>query len=176
VTGPFIRYRGLCYVGFGEERQANVNVGTNEQRLRAFFGLCSLTLAVVFNDLKKEYDYINIKDFLMTLNWFKIYDVIQVLAGRWQACERYIDPVVKQYAKLIQSLKPKKIVFGGFDEHDEFPFSVDCKHFLMDEFSLDPSSTWFSHKYHSSGLVSSLLKNLHSDNFSDCARVSFSGI
>lgn len=76
------------------------------------------------------------------------------MAGRWKHCEDYIGPKVKDYAKRIQSLKDLKIRFDGFDEKEEFWFSVDGVHFPTQEFRLDPSTKWFDFKSNSSGLVS----------------------
>ena len=52
----------------------------------------------------------------------------------------------KEYTKLIQSLKKKKVIFGGFDERETYWYSVDKCNFLIEECRLDPSTIWFDHK------------------------------
>lgn len=76
------------------------------------------------------------------------YATEQVLAGVWGNCEPKISKIVNDYAKRIQSLKEKKIVFGGWGEDEVHIISVDGVNFTTQEFRLDPSSKWcvpFSH-------------------------------
>lgn len=94
---------------------------------------------------------------MMTLNWLKSYDIEHVLSERWKYCEKYIQETVKEYTKQIQSFKPRKIVFGGFDEREEYYFSINGVHFPCEEFTIDPSSKWYTHKHNCNGLVSSYL-------------------
>ena len=69
-------------------------------------------------------------------------------------CEETIGPKLRLYAQWIQSLKSKKIRFKGFNNDDVFWISVDGVHFETEEFRLDPSKKYFSHKKNSAGLVS----------------------
>ena len=93
------------------------------------------------------------KDGLMTLNWLWLNDKQSVLSGRWGCCEEYIGPTVKTYAKMIQSLKKKKIKFV-FTHGKRHIASIDCSNFTTNEFRQDPSGRWYDHKSNSSGLVS----------------------
>lgn len=154
LTSADVLSIGLSFVGFDRDRQARVNLSTNNERFKAHYGIPTLAVAIVYNDMRAEFDDIIMKDFFMTLNWFKCYDVEHVLAGRWQYCEKYIRERVKDYTKRMQSFKQKKIVFGGFDEREEYPYSLDGVHFPCEEFTTDPSSKWYTHKHNCSGLVS----------------------
>ena len=60
---------------------------------------------------------------------------------------------VKEYAKLLQYFNLKKIVFWGFDEKEEYCYSVDGVHFEADEFTMEPSSKWYTFKHNCGGLV-----------------------
>jgi hypothetical protein len=75
---------------------------------------------------------------LLTLNWLYLIDKQLVLGGRWGYCEEYIGPTVKRYAKMIQSLKSKKIklIFG---HNKRLKSSIDCSIFITNEFRKDPS-------------------------------------
>jgi hypothetical protein len=75
-----------------------------------------------------------------------------VLAGRWKYGEEHIRGVVHQNTAKIQSLKPKVILFAGFKDKEIHVVSVDCCSFDTQEFRLDPSTKWYNHKSHSSGL------------------------
>ena len=80
---------GLSYAGFDRQRQASVNLDSNIERFKDHYGLPPKTVSSVYNDLGNEFDDIIVKDFTMTLKWFKGYDVKHVLDGRWQYCEKY---------------------------------------------------------------------------------------
>jgi len=75
---------------------------------RSFFGVDPSTAAPLFRDLRDNFPSFRYKDGLMTLNWLWLNNKQSVLSGRWGCCEEYIDPTVKTYAKMIQSLKKKK--------------------------------------------------------------------
>ena len=93
----------------------------------------------------------------MPLNWLKLNDSQPVLAGRWQHCEEYIGERVKEYAEMIQSLKPDKIKFTLNDSKRVHCGVIDCCTFLCQEFRQNPSKDNYDPKSHSCGLVSYVL-------------------
>ena len=93
------------------------------------------------------------KIILMSFNWLNSYDAYPVLSGRWGYHEDTIATHVKSCTKQIQNLKHKKIVFGGWDPEEKFPFTVDCVHFKINEPRTDPGKKWYSHKSNSAGLT-----------------------
>ena len=89
---------------------------------------------------------------LLALNWLKLYSTEPVLSGRWNHCYEHIREKTKEYVRMIQSMKEKKITFDGFDPSEVYWISVDTVNFRTQEFRLDPSTDWFDYKSHSSGL------------------------
>lgn len=79
-------------------------------------------------------------------------DTEHVLAGRWKFGEDYIREETKRNAKKIQALKPKVIVFGGFDSREIHWISVDCVNYVCYEFRTTPSTKYFDHKSNGPGL------------------------
>lgn len=75
-----------------------------------------------------------------------------MLAGRWKYGEDYIRRAVRENAASIQSLKPRVIRFAGFAEGEIHWVTVDGSNFDTEEFRLDPSTKWYNHKSHSSGV------------------------
>jgi hypothetical protein len=144
---------GLSYAGFNLDRQRKVCTKTNLKRFKAFFGLPPSTIVPIFSDLSRKFPKIRAREFLMTMNWFTLYEVFPVLAGRWGRCEDHIGPTIKEYGEMIQSLLSSKIKFEFDNTSRVFVASYDTVNFLVQEFRLDPSSKWFDVKSHSSGLV-----------------------
>jgi hypothetical protein len=144
---------GLSYVGYDAKRQRRVNLDRNMKRFKQFFGPDPTTIVPLFQDLRSAFPSMKYKDALMTLNWLFLNDKQSVLGGRWGCCEEYISPTVRQYAKMIQSLKEKKIKFEFF-HNKRYIASIDCCNFRTNEFRLDPSNRWYDHKSNSAGLVS----------------------
>jgi hypothetical protein len=144
---------GLSLVGFTTSRQ-QVRDELNEDRFRAFYGVGTMALHALFNEIKQrhEQEKIGEKDFLMCMNWLKLYDTEHVLAGRWELHEETVRNKVKKYAKLIANLSSDKIKFEGFDNREIFIASVDGTHCPIFEIRQDPSTKWFSHKFNGPGL------------------------
>ena len=153
----------LAYIGFSIERQARVKfTDLNLKRYRAFFGEDPIVHLALIDDLEDLFPgKIDIKNLLMTLNWFKGYDNLHVLAGRWDKDEKSISKTVKKFGQMIQSLKSDKLLFEfGDTTHRTFLASLDTVNFKTSEFRLDPSSKWYDQKSHSSGLVSKMDSSL----------------
>ena len=58
------------------------------------------------------------------------------LTGRWKHGEDYIRAKVKEYAKKIQCLKSKVIVFDGFKDGEMHIISVDGVNYTTHEFHI----------------------------------------
>ena len=153
MTDADLLFTGLSFVGFDRARQAQSGQARNFERFSAHFGWEPKVINFLFTDLVSIFPKMDLKDGLMTLNWFKGYDTRPVLAGRWDSCEEYIGPKVKEYAKMIQSLKAKKNRFGEFDPNEIHIITVDGVHFVTNEFRLDPSGKWYDHKRNCAGLT-----------------------
>jgi len=122
-------------------------------RYKQFFGVDPSTAAPLFRDPRNKFPSFSYKDGLMTLNWLYLNDKQSVLGGGWKCCEETIGTTVKKYAKMIQTLKKKKIKFV-FTHGKRHIASIDSCNFNTHEFCQDPSGRWFDHKSNSSGLVS----------------------
>ncbi|KAL7528013.1 hypothetical protein ACHAXR_002230 [Thalassiosira sp. AJA248-18] len=151
LTDVDVLSAGLSYSGFDVKRQKIVCLDQNRKRFKSFFGAPPTTLVPMMQDLKSNTPTIIYKHCLMALNWLYSYDTREVLSGRWGRCVNDIGRLVIQYAKMIQKLKDKKIRFE-FNPEGEYLASYDCVNLLVQEFRLDPSTKYFDHKSHSSGL------------------------
>jgi hypothetical protein len=74
VTVDDILFYGLCYVGFGEERQ-NVVGEKSVNRYKAHYGPELRTVKDLINDLCDKFPDTNFKELHMGLNWLKLYDI-----------------------------------------------------------------------------------------------------
>ena len=77
-----------------------------------------------------RYPEICYKEALMTLKWWKSYDMEHVLPGGWWFGEKHIRERVKDNAYSISSLKEIKIRLDVFDDDDYV-------HFPIEEFRLN---------------------------------------
>ena len=148
---------GLELIGSEMKRQLRVSRSINKDCFKAFYGIEPPTVRALYEDLCSPDSSTKLRDLLMTLDWFKGYDTEHVLSGRWGNCEDHIHSKVNEYARKVQSLKRKKIKFGGFHPEEVHIISVDGADVLTQEFRLDPSSKWYDHKSKSSGLMYELV-------------------
>jgi hypothetical protein len=122
---------GLAIFGFSAERQAGVSRNENVLRFKANYGADPDTVAPFLTDVKARFpDKFRAKHALMTLNWLKCYGTERTMSGPWQeGCEKSLRNTVKKYTRYFSSLKESKIVFGGFEDGDIYPYTVDGVHF-----------------------------------------------
>lgn len=154
LTDVDVLSAGLAYAGFDAKRQQKVNLERNLTRFKAFFGVPPTTVVPLLSDLRCDNSQIIYKECLMTMNWLFCYETLPVLVGRWGYSENAIGTKVIRHARLMQTLKKKKIRFEFNMDDGGIPASLDTVNFLVQEFRLDPSAKWFDPKSHSSGLVS----------------------
>jgi hypothetical protein len=155
MTSADLLADGLSFVGFNGKRQADASTELNIKRYKAFYGEEPNVHAALFSDLRDKYPNANLKEVMMTLNWFKGYDNYHVLAGRWLRGERWLGPALRKNGKMMQALMHDKIKFKfANSKYITFLASYDTVNFKTTKFRLDPSNKWFDPKSHSSGLVS----------------------
>lgn len=144
---------GLTHAGFGPERQARCSDELCMKRFRAHYGVGPRALLALFTDLITFQPNRNVvlKSLLMALSWMKLYDTEEVMAGRWGYGERYCRETVRDYVSRIGQLKAIKISFRGIPAGCRF-LPVDTVHIRCQEFRCDPSSKWYSHKFHGPGV------------------------
>ena len=153
---------GLQVVGFPLSRQ-NVSRQLNERRFRSFFGVGPGTVVEVINKIEDRIDgEVNKTKLLMALNWLKLYDPEGVLAARWNLSEETLRVQIREHVELIASLRPDVIEFGPFGD-EVFIASVDGTHCPIFEPRCDPSSKWYSHKFHAAGLSYELAISIRSN-------------
>ena len=138
IDEDFLISYGLSFFNFDTKRLSKVKKETNIERFKNYFGLPPRTVLAVYEDLKDDARF-KLVYLLMTLHWFKKYATEKDLSGPWDLCEDHVRDKCKEYAKKIQSLKDKKIVFGSFEESEIHWITVDTVNFLTQEFRLDPS-------------------------------------
>lgn len=153
TESAILSYGLAIFPGFDEKKQQRVRHSLNISRFKSHYGVGPETVHSLYIDLKKQYRSIEFRYYMLTLNWLKLYSVEHVLSGRWGYCEDTIRVKVKEYARMIQSLKPQKIVFDGWEDDEIHIISVDGCNFMTQEFRLDPSAKWFDHKTKSAGLT-----------------------
>ena len=116
LTAKKLEYIALDYVGFDKERQ-KVRDEENVARFIEFFGVPPATALPFLTDLKKKCPEVGLKESLMTMNWFTIYDTERVLSARWRyGCTKYIRNTLKDYAVKMASMEVDKIRFDEFAE------------------------------------------------------------
>jgi hypothetical protein len=112
-----VEHIGLELAGFDVHRQARTCAATNRERFQGSYGVSPKTLSVIFLDLqtteiaKARIDRPNIRNFLMTLNWFKAYKTESQLAGHFGIDEKTARKHIWEYARRIQQLKGQKVSF-----------------------------------------------------------------
>lgn len=152
LTVEDILFFGLLKVGFDERSQRKTRSSLRVARFKAHFGVGPKTVHAIYVDLRKECASSNLKYQLLAMNWLKLYDTEHVAAARWKHCEDTIRAKQKMYARRIQSLKEKKIIFGGFKDSEIHWVTVDTVNFRTFEFRKDPSTKYFNPKSNGPGL------------------------
>jgi hypothetical protein len=99
---------------------------------------------------------LNVKKFMMAVNWAKCRNRRSEMNARWQCCEENVIPTVFKHLEMIQRMKPIKIRFEFY--HDRMvEASLDCVHFTVNEFRDEPSAAHYDHKSASCGVVSDVV-------------------
>ena len=161
LTEANILKDGLAFVGFPGDRQ-NCRLSLKRDRFRAHYGVSPKSVQAVLKDLKDIGHEFPLKQFLMTLCWLRLYDTEHVMAGRWGLSEETIRNEVKVCISGIVSLKDQKIRW--VEPAGTNIASVDGTHCRIFEPRRDPSSKWYSHKFHGPGLSYELAISLWSNN------------
>jgi len=147
---------GLLLCGIDKKRQEKVNKERNESRFRSNYGVSSLAISKVIDDLHDEkcVKKFDMRYFFLTLNWLKAYRTYPEMEGPWKLSPETIAAKTKEYATAIQSLKGRKIKWFETDEIEDHTFimTVDGVHCSVQEVRKDPGSKWYSHKSHGAGL------------------------
>ena len=123
---------GLSLVGFDRTCQNKVCTEKGLRTVQSFLWKAPThATAIVFWDLRSKFPDIQIKIFLMTMNWFTLYKPWPVLAGKWFFCEDCIVRKVKECGAMIASLMSTKIKFLFENTNRVFVSSFDCVIFLF---------------------------------------------
>ena len=140
--------RGLQWVGFKRrKRKTKVLV----RRFKSMFGEGPVAINQLFKDCQRKQPKFKEKYAFMALQWLKTYATEVDLAGRYGCCELTVEKMTKKYVRLFQSFKTSKVRFSGFDRRI-YQFSCDGQNYNTYEFRMSPSSKWYNHKSHSSGV------------------------
>eukprot|EP00980_Cylindrotheca_fusiformis_P009533 scaffold2088_cov119-Cylindrotheca_fusiformis.AAC.2 len=113
--------------------------------------------------LQQRLETFNVRDFLMSISWLKLYETEEIMAGTWSLAEKTIRIKVKAYTCWIQAMKERKIHFQE-ENDDTFIISLDGVHCTIYEPRRDPSSKWYSHKSNSAGLTYEIGIAIRSNN------------
>jgi hypothetical protein len=85
------------------------------------------------------------------------------MAAAWGRCEEYINPVLEEYIAKFASLKEGKIRMDRFEDETIIVFSIDACHFMVDEFTLSPSTRWYDFKKGGAGLKYEVALSIHTN-------------
>ena len=141
---------GLKYVGFGESRQT-CSSDLSTRRFRAHYGVDLLAVKALIADLEARGEKVDPNKLFMAICWLKMYELEEVMAGRWDYGEKYCRDTVHAYLEHIRELKADKISWVGMHPDCKFA-AVDTIHVRSEEFRCDPSSKWWSHKFNGPGV------------------------
>lgn len=140
--------RGLDWVGFKRRKRKTKAL---VRRFKSMFGEGPVAINKLFNDCRQKQPSFKEKYAFMTLQWLKTYAFEVDLAGRYGCCEPTVETKTKEYTRLFQSFLKTKVRFSGFDRRI-FQYSCDGQNYNTYEFRMSPSSKWYNHKSHSSGV------------------------
>jgi hypothetical protein len=147
---------GLLLCCFDRRRLEKVKEQKNEERFRANYGVSSIAISKVIDDLHDEkcIKKFDLRYFFLTLHWLKAYRTYPEMEGPWNLCQETIAAKTKEYSTAIQSLKGRKIKWFETHEIEDHTFimTVDGVHCSVQEVRKDPGSKWYSHKSHGAGL------------------------
>jgi len=71
----------------------------------------------MLSDMKDKYPAQNLKDVFMAMNWVKLYNSWEAMAGQWGYSKPVLAKRVKAAAMKIQSLRYQKINFDCIQEN-----------------------------------------------------------
>ena len=146
LTDIDVLYAGLSWVKYAERTIENSSYARNVERFISQYGVATLSVEAMLKDLRAKYPTICYRDAMMALNWLKGYHGFTDMEPRWDQCQEYIGPKVKELVQKIASLKDLKIRFGEFEDDEVILFTVDGVNFITEEFRMDPHGKWFDHK------------------------------
>ena len=141
-------HRGLQWIGFDRRAQ---KLGTLLRRFKSLYTEGPIAISKLFDDCKREMPKFKEKYAFMAVMWLTTYAKETDLAGRFKCCEKTVEKKCKEYCKLFQSFKDAMVRFSGFDER-VYQYDVDCQNYDTYEFRMSPSTKWYNHKSHSSGV------------------------
>ena len=144
---------GLTYVGFNEKSQDRQNLSdkTKTRRFRAHYGVGSAAIKALMDDLAQQGEPVSVKKLFMAICWLKLYEIEEALAGRWGWNEKTCRDAIQEYLKRIRKLKAQKIRLDNLPPNTKF-LGLDTVHVRSEEFTCDPSSKWWSHKFNGPGV------------------------
>ncbi len=165
MTADDILCYGLFYVGFGEDRQRVVETKSVD-RFKAHYGPEPCSVKDIMSDMCNKFPDTCFKEFLMGLNWLKMYDTEHVLAGQWNLDESVCRDKCRETTRRLESFREELIVFdlSKFRPEQIHIISVDGVNFITQEFRLDPGTKWFDHKNQSAGLKYEFAPALYKDH------------
>ena len=150
---------GLLLVEFGEKRQT-CSKALSLERFRAHYGVDPRAIKALTR-LMKTYCpsfQLDLVHLFMTMCWLRLYEVENVMAGRWQYGEKFCRETVRTYAREIRKLKDTVINFDHLSPACKFA-PLDNKHIPCYEFRCSPSSKWWSHKLNGPGVGFEVVTN-----------------
>ncbi|KAI2492569.1 hypothetical protein MHU86_21990 [Fragilaria crotonensis] len=174
TADDFLRI-GLDWAGFNAFRRENVNEATNIQRFKSHFGSSPIVYANVWEDLlTTEVDEARInprskvENFFLSLYFLNVYPTEEKLAGLSKTCETSARKWAWFFARKVQALKVKKIVWPegwtaeacintnpGNNATPRFLYSVDGVHCRTNEVihpTLAKNTKLYSHKFNQAGV------------------------
>jgi len=162
ITDVEVLSVGLYYAGFDKSRPS-MNLDTNICRFKASYGINPKAVCAMFADIKEKYPSQNLTDVLMTMNWVKLYNSWEVVAGHWGYSKPVVARKVKDAALMVQSLRYKKINFDCIQKNKTYIMSVVVMHCETKEFHLRPRAKWYSQKKSTSSLTYDIGCPIHHD-------------
>lgn len=147
-------FNGLSWVGFTPSMQHKVSTKRNLTRFREHFGTTPATYTPLIHDILQENGSLNLKKFMMSLNWAKNRNRRSVMTANWHVCEENVYSFVFEHLEMIQRMKPTKIRFEFSFSDKMIKGNLDCTTFTVNEFRDDPSAENYDPKSASCGIVS----------------------
>ena len=117
LTSHEIMQLGLTWAGYDRYRQSRVQRATNLTRFKSHYGSLPIVCAQIWEDLQTtelpearvERNYLDLKYFLLAMNWLYRYDTDEELSATFGHCSKTLRKWKWFYVGKIAALKEQKV-------------------------------------------------------------------
>ena len=139
VTSHEMMQIGLAWAGYDSYRQSRVQRTTNLTRFKSHYGSLPIVCAQIWEDLQTtklpearvERNYLDLKYFLLAMNWLYRYDTDEELSGTFGRCTKTLRKWKWFYVQKIAALKDQKVRRCTLKGRGTVNFRISSRFFLL---------------------------------------------